>query len=1050
MSRLFFAYSGVKRTVVFFLENNKTRFLRFSFLALVLLASAVPFQADAASYTSNSPVNDTARWIACPAEVLSRTQENVSADREYTLRCRAGDTEYQQLWARSCLTSGACLFSTSENGGRTWTLSASFIATAPIVYDTETGAPKPRASVSESEISDEAPVARPDAQNETAGSRQGLFAQIFGGTANFLTGVLLEAVAIIIWFFSEIFVWMLTAILAIVGVFFDFIVREFVIEMGKYITASNADGVRVAWVVVRDLANIGIIAGLIATAIGTIVGVGNYSVSKTLARLILAALLVNFSYFFAGAIIDFSNFTAKAAYQDLIYQPGCEENGSCGIAGRVAEIINIPFITEVARRDAQSATTIRENTAGERSGTVRVNNRSRDTAGAFSPSRQATYNVLLIVFIGITIFVFLSAVSLLIARFVALIFLLITSPIGIAGGAVPLLKSYADEWWKAMWSQTMFAPVYFVLAGISFKVLDSFRGQLSSQQTFETGQFGLTQSLEQMIPVAALFTVVVGFMWVALSTAKKMSEETGRFKDLYGGVQKYMTGPALGGARMFAAGTLGWAAEATLDRYNQFMGADLKGKGVRGFLAKSAQGLLKRSPLGRAGELVLKGVASSKFGGKKVESFIEGRDRKRARQGELNTINEREHAINAVKKDSKEMEKAFSDYANETDEKAKEEKYQKYLAAKANIEKNFADLPEEAFEQLKKRDPRALIRLAPFMSSATLKRLSHDKEIPKTIRNALKDERMKDVVALLQQGNGKKIKVDEKGMPIHNPNGGYVYEETGTAAVKGTKAYADLQQKLFNHFKYSGMKAEDVVGLMQHHHDSLDLATSSLLLDGGMTNGAKMAILDSTEIPDAQKEIIKRVWQKGNADAVGYTDGSPLHGKPVLYLDPSDQSSWNRFANMPTTEINAAIALQTQDASGNVVETDFAKAVKTMVKFNLGKQGHEFAAQTHEDLLLSPVFAASATVDSILDLEGKKDPPYINTFVDNFVALAQSDYIKDNPEALARYAGILNHMTNTSKGKNDYEARLTASCIRAGIDVDTLKIRLGQKKPTPA
>ena len=60
------------------------------------------------------------------------------------------------------------------------------------------------------------------------------------------------------------------------------------------------------------------------------------------------------------------------------------------------------------------------------------------------------------------IFVFLSAIALLIGRFVSLIFILITSPIGIAGTAIPGIAKYAKEWWSILFAQAFFAPVYFL------------------------------------------------------------------------------------------------------------------------------------------------------------------------------------------------------------------------------------------------------------------------------------------------------------------------------------------------------------------------------------------------------------------------------------------------------------------------------------------------------------------------------------------------------------------------------------------------------------
>ncbi|MBY0539565.1 hypothetical protein K2P56_04005 [Patescibacteria group bacterium] len=493
----------------------------------------------------------------------------------------------------------------------------------------------------------EVPTINSDGTVEVEEGRAGaadIVASIFAGAGNWISGILIEAVALIIWFFSEILVWMLNGLLALVALFFDYVVSEFVIEMGKYITADSSGAVRDAWIIIRDLANIGIIAGMVATAIGTIVGVGNYSISKTLARLILAALLVNFSYFFAGAIIDFSNFTAKAAYEAVIKKAGCETDSSCGIASRTGKLINFTGINE---RVQEIAVGDDEMTAqgAERSGETRVGRETYTTDNAFIPSRQATFNVMLIIFILVTMFVFLSAISLLIARFVALIFLLITSPIGIAGWSVPLLKSYSDEWWKALSSQAMFAPVYFLLAGISLNMLDAFAGQLNSDPVgLSLTSFALTRSLEGMIPIIAVFTVAIGFMWAALSTAKKMAAASERFKELYDGVQKYLTKPGtyLGG--MVLRDTVGRAADYArlkLPGFTNRVSEWSKGKGMTQSIGRAVGkytglgGFVKMGgrALDRAAQKGFEKIADQKFFG--AEGYKKLYDEKEKRKIDL-------------------------------------------------------------------------------------------------------------------------------------------------------------------------------------------------------------------------------------------------------------------------------------------------------------------------------------------------------------------------------------------------------------------------------
>lgn len=621
-----------------------------------------------------------------------------------------------------------------------------------------------------------------------------------GVATGWIEDITIGLVSAIIWFVFQIILWILLGLLAIVSWLFDGIINEFVIGMGKYVTSPDAVEVKLAWVMIRDLANIGIIGGLVATAIGTIVGSGNYSVSKTLARLILAALLVNFSYFFAGAVIDFSNFTAKAAYENLVTPEDCgPSTGACGPAAQLLLTLNLSqFGVTVGSAVTDGNGSVQNSIDGSGAQTtISASGAERSNEG-ISLSRQATFTVLQVIFVVVLMFVMLSAISLLIARFVALIFILITSPIGIAGSAVPLLKSYSDEWWKELWAQTMFAPVYFVLLGISLKLITSFAEPIKGGVWAQEAAGG---NMSSTIGLIAMFTIAIGFSWTALSTAKKMSQASGRFKELYDGVQKYMTGPALGGLRMIGVETLGRGGEFALDRYNRFLASDLKGKGVRGFLAKGAQGLLKRSPLGRAGELALKGVATSKFGGKKIESYEELRKRRSAREGELSGIGEREKALAKIdnKENMEELERLHRAALQAGDpEKTPEAKeaWDNYNKFKSEVGGGVIDITPEALHKMRdRREWKRLNKLMPFLSDAQFKQFAHDKDIPKNIRNKFHEMRMKPLKDLMELAKGRIIDVDKNGDPIFDKNGHMHYRDINDADVKKQREVAGTELK---------------------------------------------------------------------------------------------------------------------------------------------------------------------------------------------------------------------------------------------------------------
>jgi len=164
-------------------------------------------------------------------------------------------------------------------------------------------------------------------------------------------------------------------------------------------------------------------------------------------------------------------------------------------------------------------------------------------------------------------FVFLSMIALLMARFVVLILLLITSPIGIVGPAVPLLSKYSKEWWDALFSQAFFAPVFFLLAGISLTIIE----RLPTVKALAQGASveGLGSSV---VGISLNFLIAIAFMIVSLQTARTMSGEAKRFSEIYKWAGKLDFSKRYGA--MWARGIIGGGSDALLRLYNQRFAAN--------------------------------------------------------------------------------------------------------------------------------------------------------------------------------------------------------------------------------------------------------------------------------------------------------------------------------------------------------------------------------------------------------------------------------------------------------------------------------------------
>lgn len=387
----------------------------------------------------------------------------------------------------------------------------------------------------------------------------------------------------------------MTFFLLLVGTFLNVVVEQLVVNMGHFVTSSDAVGIQIAWRIMRDLANLAIIGGLIATAIGTILHLATINAQKLLVRLIIAALLVNFSFFFAGAIIDSSNFLATTIYKATISTESCGEN--CTIIDRFDKIIK----------------TNNHNIAAY------LNEEKIDGIQQDSQWMAVLQNILTIVTIGITIFIFLSATALLLGRFVALILILISSPIGIAGLAIPQINKYAKEWWEALFSQAFFAPVYFLLLGFSFTILENSSGAFSGDNP-------------NLIGTILTFMVAAIFMFQSLAVAKGISESSKRLSSIYkasNAATGWMPKAYIGGVK--AVGNLAGTLAIGLP-------ADKLSRGYEKWIAKDGplQKVFAGTGLDRGIQKGINKVADAKFGGEGYQTKLKEKEERRARLADVN------------------------------------------------------------------------------------------------------------------------------------------------------------------------------------------------------------------------------------------------------------------------------------------------------------------------------------------------------------------------------------------------------------------------------
>lgn len=287
-------------------------------------------------------------------------------------------------------------------------------------------------------------------------------------------------------------------ILGVVGVFFNWVVLKTVFQFGLYFGTS--EGMLLAWGVIRDISNIALLFGFIFMGVLLILNVeggghghgGGISARRAIPRLLIFAVLLNFSLFTTQFVIDISNAFAS----QLVVLAGTECStgdeqtmAQCANEGISGKILSAVGMSTIWSEDP-------ENTGSE-----------------------------LMVYLGVTIFILITATVLLAAgimlvvRVVVLSFLMVTSPIGFAGMVIPGLGKIAKDWWHTLLSQSFYAPVMLLLVFISLKLAESLSPKGQSLIEALTAN---SSSLAANLQIVVVFAVVIGFMIASLIAASKI------------------------------------------------------------------------------------------------------------------------------------------------------------------------------------------------------------------------------------------------------------------------------------------------------------------------------------------------------------------------------------------------------------------------------------------------------------------------------------------------------------------------------------------------
>ncbi len=214
----------------------------------------------------------------------------------------------------------------------------------------------------------------------------------------------------------------------------------------------QSDAVQVGFSIALSVANLGFVLGIIVIAIATILRSASYGLKQILWKLVVAAILVNFSLVIVAPILNFSN-------QLTQYFLNCA-TGSCSQSG--GNSIDKFSRSLAGAFNPQSAFLLGMNTTT--STTVIADSNQQ---GAFSLIGSTIGKMLIpivsIFFIGIMLSVInitlVTFVLMLFIRYLTLGILIIIMPFAWLFWIFPNLSHHWTKWWNTFWRWTLFAPI---------------------------------------------------------------------------------------------------------------------------------------------------------------------------------------------------------------------------------------------------------------------------------------------------------------------------------------------------------------------------------------------------------------------------------------------------------------------------------------------------------------------------------------------------------------------------------------------------------------
>lgn len=337
----------------------------------------------------------------------------------------------------------------------------------------------------------------------------------------------------------------------IIFIFFAVLIAPFIVVLLNIRTYTDnfANVIYFAWEIIRNLTNIFFILVLVAVGLGTLFRISGWQAKDVLVKLIVGAILVNFSLVIAQSVLGIAD-TVQNQFLPNSYNSVAQLGWKLMVDGTKDTLFN-SFPGDSALKTGQFVTTIRL--------------------------------IIMLILAIFSFFMFVAIFIFLVIRIVALWLLLMTSPLPWAAMVLPATKKWAGKWWGNFFKYAFQTPIIAFMLNLT-AVISVKQGNVI-QKVASSGQVG-SLSQDFMWAIGSNL-VLVAFMFMSLKVASSFG--TWGSAAVMKGVQAGTMGAAgLAGLGLLGAAK-GTAKTATLQTGNllEKAGWTDKGGGARNVAQKA-------------------------------------------------------------------------------------------------------------------------------------------------------------------------------------------------------------------------------------------------------------------------------------------------------------------------------------------------------------------------------------------------------------------------------------------------------------------------------